>query len=1081
MSVLSAAVLFVINPCLAEIIIVDDEGPADFNNIQAAIDDSNDGDIIYVFPGVYRGVGNRDIDFGGRAITVQSVVPEDPYIVAATVVDCNSAGRGFYFHSGEDGNSVLDGLTITNGNADRGGAIRIAPAGVAVGPTIANCIITGNTATSYGGGTYGGWGVIANCTITGNTATVDGGGVYACPGLVVGCTISDNWAGQNGGGIAECSWVTDCLISGNEAVEKGGGIYNIESSADIIACMFRGNSAAYGGGLSAACGYGLHWYEIELRVGSCAFSGNNASIDGGGLYSYCGLDCYPCCAYVSNCTFSGNHAASAGGGLYGTDSTPGLVNCVFWGNTDSTGTGEFAQISGSVACVGYSCIQDDDPNDASIPFGGEDSGNIDDNPMFVRDPNDGGDGWGVGDNDDFGDLHLQSGSPCINAGRSVSEFKVGQPWDWDPYQEVDVNVDIDGQPRIMGWIVDMGADEFYMPMIVVTRPAGGEVWASGSWHQITWISSAYEGTVDILLSTNGGGDWQSVDNGLADTGSYGWQVPQAIDSNQCVISVVPSVPDPNVVTVESGLFTIHPYVPGAPVISKWESLGGDFDRVGLSEDHGPQFGCVKWEFEVDGAISASITVGPNEMVYVPCEDGNLYALDANGSVLWTYEANSALISAATLGPDGTAYVGSKTGRLFAIDIGGNVRWTHTTEGLVYSSPAVSTDGNQVYVCSEDGKLYALSRDGSELWSFETAGFGVVDGAILASPTIADDGTVYVAGMYDSNLYALDPNDGSVNWVCHFDSNGWPVASPVVGPDGTIYQALVYDANLYAIDPNNGDIIWAADMADTDSGLYEPFEFSTDGYPIVPPSKCTQIDPLTMRCYLVGDSGWSEPAVGPDGTIYVSLADDPHLRGVDPNGSIKWVTQLGYTTGLTLTVGSDGLVYAAGDYKTFKVAQDMNCLFEPVYPTEDSVYLHVVDANGSQIAEYDSNEWLGFPVISAEGTVVLANPADNTLLIAYEKNAATAISKDSCASGPLPLYWLVDTNRDGQINMVDFASVASEWLSCTDLGWPCYYCEEVFTDPWEFWNQEYLAGDSNRDLYLDIHDLAALAGRWLAGE
>jgi outer membrane protein assembly factor BamB len=731
-----------------------------------------------------------------------------------------------------------------------------------------------------------------------------------------------------------------------------------------------------------------------------------------------------------------------------------------------------------------SCIQDDDPNDASIPFGGEDNDNIDDNPMFVRDPNDGGDGWGVGDNDDFGDLHLQSGSPCINAGVNVSEFRVAEPWDWEPYQEVDVNVDIDGQPRIMAWIVDMGADEFYMPMIVVTKPAGGEVWACGSWHQIKWVSSVYEGMVDILLSTNGGGNWQPVDSVAADAGSYGWQVPEAIDSNQCIISVVPSVADPNVVTVESGMFTIHPYVPGPPVISKWESLGGDFDRVGLSEDQGPQFGCVKWEFEVDGAISASVTIGPNDTVYVPCEDGNLYTLNANGSVLWTYEANSPLISAATLGPDGTAYVGSKDGRLFAIDIGGNVRWTHTTEGMVYSSPAVSADGNNVYVCSDDGKLYALGRDGSKLWSFETAGFGVVGGSVLASPTLADDGTVYVSGLYDSNLYALDPNDGNTNWVCHFDSNGWAVASPVVGPNGTIYQVLVYDANLYAIDPNNGSIIWAADMADTDSGLYEPFEYDPAlEYPMLPPSKCTQIDPWTMRCYLMGDSGWSEPAVGPDGTIYVSLADDPHLRAVDPNGSIKWARRLGYTTGLSLTVGSDGLVYAAGDYKTFAVFQDEpNCeCGGETYVTEDRVYLHVVDANGGHVAEYDSNEWLGYPVISAEGTIVLANPADNTLLIAYEENTVTAISKDSCAGGPLPLYWLVDTNRDGQINMVDFANVAGAWLDCTCLVGPCCYCDQISVDPYEFWNQEYIAGDSNHDLYLDIHDLTALAHRWLAGE
>ncbi|MDH4240248.1 MAG: hypothetical protein OEW48_11860, partial [Phycisphaerae bacterium] len=36
-----------------QIIYVDDDGPADFNNIQAAIDYSNDGDIIIVAEGRY--------------------------------------------------------------------------------------------------------------------------------------------------------------------------------------------------------------------------------------------------------------------------------------------------------------------------------------------------------------------------------------------------------------------------------------------------------------------------------------------------------------------------------------------------------------------------------------------------------------------------------------------------------------------------------------------------------------------------------------------------------------------------------------------------------------------------------------------------------------------------------------------------------------------------------------------------------------------------------------------------------------------------------------------------------------------
>ncbi len=63
--------LLLVLPCRARTITVDDDGIADFNNIQAAINDSNDNDVIIVRPGIYIGQGNRDIDFNGLAITVQ--------------------------------------------------------------------------------------------------------------------------------------------------------------------------------------------------------------------------------------------------------------------------------------------------------------------------------------------------------------------------------------------------------------------------------------------------------------------------------------------------------------------------------------------------------------------------------------------------------------------------------------------------------------------------------------------------------------------------------------------------------------------------------------------------------------------------------------------------------------------------------------------------------------------------------------------------------------------------------------------------------------------------------------------------
>ena len=88
--------------------------------IQAAIAAATPGwgYTIEVADGTYTGVSNKDLDFGGKAITVRSA--NGPH---TCIIDCENGGRGFYFHSGETPTSALDGFTITNGNApDHGGS-----------------------------------------------------------------------------------------------------------------------------------------------------------------------------------------------------------------------------------------------------------------------------------------------------------------------------------------------------------------------------------------------------------------------------------------------------------------------------------------------------------------------------------------------------------------------------------------------------------------------------------------------------------------------------------------------------------------------------------------------------------------------------------------------------------------------------------------------------------------------------------------------------------------------------------------------------------------------------------------------
>lgn len=101
-------VLFVVSAAsisnAVNIIYIDVNGPNDpgtgsyedpFRKIQDAIDAAIAGDIIEIRPGIYTGdLNNYNLDLNGKSITIRSVNPEDPNIVANTIIDPNKAGRG---------------------------------------------------------------------------------------------------------------------------------------------------------------------------------------------------------------------------------------------------------------------------------------------------------------------------------------------------------------------------------------------------------------------------------------------------------------------------------------------------------------------------------------------------------------------------------------------------------------------------------------------------------------------------------------------------------------------------------------------------------------------------------------------------------------------------------------------------------------------------------------------------------------------------------------------------------------------------------------------------------------------------
>ena len=381
--------------------------------------------------------------------------------------------------------AILDGFIITAGNANA---------------------VSGSD--SYGGGiyNYSGSAVVSNCIITTNWA-IYGGGMcnIQSDGLVIGCTFTVN-----------------------SADDSGGGIYNYDfSSPTLTNCTLRGNSAGYAGGAM------LNYWYCSPTVTNCIFSGNWAAY-GGGIYNE-----YYCDVNIFDCTISGNSAGYVGG-IYNYGSTPILTNCIIWGNSDDGGSDESAQIQveASAPIVTYSCIQGLDTYSGS--------GNTGDDPLFVRDPNSGDDGWGddpctpgvdEGDNDDFGDLRLAAPvSPCIDSGNNADLPPDTADLDGDSNKGEPTPLDLDGNTRIVDGngdltsTVDMGAYEFSSSNIV-RNPAEFTFSTAGPGFDLQPQSLyiANSGAGDLNWEISSSCNWLSVDPNSGSTNANPDEVLLVLD------------------------------------------------------------------------------------------------------------------------------------------------------------------------------------------------------------------------------------------------------------------------------------------------------------------------------------------------------------------------------------------------------------------------------------------------------------------------------------------------------------------------------------------------------------------------
>jgi hypothetical protein len=396
------------------------DGTGDAPTIQAGIDSAASGDTVLLADGTYTGVGNRNIRYLGKALTVVSQ-SGDPTLCT---VDCLYLARGFIFDPGDSPGAVLEGITVYRGRciesfppADSGGG------GIwcdQASPTIRSVALSSCDAEMYGGGMWCSGGaapVLVGVVFTENSAAV-GGGMYCVDSSpeLSDVTFFDNYAGLPG---------------------AGGGMFCEGGVPLLTRVQFLENIGDAGtGGLELA-----HNCDAELR--EVTFSANV------GLNSIGGLHCSDSSPLIENCTFSWNWGSWAGAIALTGSSAPAITECTLFGNTgdedgavacydESSPVLERTIIAGSphgeaVFCPSYSnCTVTLSCCNVYGNEGGDWTGCIADqygvNGNFSEDP--------LFCNPGLGNFWLEQGSPCLpgfhptdyDCGGVVGAYDMGCGW-----------------------------------------------------------------------------------------------------------------------------------------------------------------------------------------------------------------------------------------------------------------------------------------------------------------------------------------------------------------------------------------------------------------------------------------------------------------------------------------------------------------------------------------------------------------------------------------------------------------------------------------------------------------------------
>ena len=403
----------------------------------------------------------------------------------------------------------------------------------------------------------------------------------------------------------------------------------------------------------------------------------------------------------------------------------------------------------------------------------------------------------------------------------------------------------------------------------------------------------------------------------------------------------------------------------ADAATVWPAYEHDSSHSGRSQfSTAGNNGATKWDLPTGGfKIEDSPTIGADGTIYDADTAGNFYAITPTGATKWSAPFQAiqgsgcggipGINSGAAIGPNGAIYFADQDAQLYSLTDNGigtspTLNWGPVqptgdcAHFVTTGAPTLSNDGSTLYILISDGKLHALSTStGIENWS-AVIGTGGSTGTI--APVVGPDGTIYAASS-DGKLAALKDNgvSASFNWGPTTFASSFSGDSPSLSNDGTtLYIAgnttSPVAGDLFAIKAATGAAKWTALILGSGEVFNTGVGLAPDGATIYLGSGKSTSHTL----YAVTDGGssgslkWSlsvgasslkvSPAIGADGTIYVSSGDGNLYAVTDAgvSGSLRLFfggagsilvnvsTAAGYKALSMPAIGSDGTIYMSSD-------------------------------------------------------------------------------------------------------------------------------------------------------------------------